>query len=427
MSYTVENLEKNMAKITIECPAEDFQAAIVKAYQKNKNKINIPGFRKGKAPLAMIEKMYGPEMFYEDAANAIIPEAYDKAAEESGLEIVSRPEIDVTQIKKGEAFIFTATVAVKPEVTLGQYEGIEVEKADVTVTDEDVENEIKKVLEQNAKTVEVTDRAVKDGDSTVIDFEGFVDGVAFDGGKGTDYPLTIGSGAFIPGFEDQIIGKNVNEEFDVNVTFPEEYQAKELAGKAAVFKVTVKSITEKVVEEASDEFASEVSECDTLAEYKEEIRKKLTETKEKAAANKKEEEAVNKAAENATIDIPQPMIESQKEQMAQDFAYRLQSQGLSIEQYFQFTGIDNKKFIDSMEPQAINRIRTRLTLEAIVKDKNIEATDEDLNEEFEAMAKQYNMEVDKVKEVLGSQSEIIKMDICVKKAAKLITDSAVEK
>ncbi len=427
MSYTVENLEKNMAKITIECPAEDFQAAIVKAYQKNKNKINIPGFRKGKAPLAMIEKMYGPEMFYEDAANAIIPEAYDKAAEESGLEIVSRPEIDVTQIKKGEAFIFTATVAVKPEVTLGQYEGIEVEKTDVTVTDEDVDNEIKKVLEQNAKTVEVTDRAVKDGDSTVIDFEGFVDGVAFDGGKGTDYPLTIGSGAFIPGFEEQIIGKNINEEFDVNVTFPEEYQAEELAGKAAVFKVTVKSITEKVVEEASDEFASEVSECDTLAEYKEEIRKKLTETKEKAAANKKEEEAVNKAAENATIDIPQPMIESQKEQMAQDFAYRLQSQGLSIEQYFQFTGIDNKKFIDSMEPQAINRIRTRLTLEAIVKDKNIEATDEDLNEEFEAMAKQYNMEVDKVKEVLGSQSETIKMDICVKKAAKLITDSAVEK
>ncbi len=427
MSYTVENLEKNMAKITIECPAEDFQAAIVKAYQKNKNKINIPGFRKGKAPLAMIEKMYGPEMFYEDAANSIIPEAYDKAAEESGLEIVSRPEIDVTQIKKGEAFIFTATVAVKPEVTLGQYEGIEVEKSDVTVTDEEVENEIKKVLEQNAKTVEVTDRAVKDGDSTVIDFEGFVDGVAFDGGKGTDYPLTIGSGAFIPGFEDQIIGKNLNEEFDVNVTFPEEYQAEELAGKAAVFKVTVKSITEKVVEEASDEFASEVSECDTLAEYKEEIRKKLTETKEKAAANKKEEDAVNKAAENATIDIPQPMIESQKEQMAQDFAYRLQSQGLSIEQYFQFTGIDNKKFIDSMEPQAINRIRTRLTLEAIVKEKNIEATDEDLNEEFEAMAKQYNMEVDKVKEVLGSQSETIKMDICVKKAAKLITDSAVEK
>lgn len=427
MSFKVENLEKSMAKITIECTAEDFDAAIVKAYQKNKGKLNIPGFRKGKAPLAMVEKLYGSEMFYEDAANSLIPDAYEKAAEESGLEIVSRPEIDVTQIKKGEAFIFTATVAVKPEVTLGQYKGVEVTKSDVEVTDEDVEAEVKKALEQNAKTVEVTDRAVENGDETVIDFEGFVDGVAFDGGKGTDYPLTIGSGAFIPGFEEQIVGKNIGEEFEVNVTFPEEYHSDDLAGKPAVFKCTVKSIKVKVVEEATDEFASEVSEFDTLAEYKEDIRKNLTETKEKQAKSKKEDEAVAKAAENAVIDIPQPMIESNKEQMAEEFSYRLQSQGLSLEQYFQFTGLDSKKFLESLEPQAINRIRTRLTLEAVVKAEGIEASEEDYEEEIAAMAKQYNMEVDKVKEVLGAQADTIKSDICVKKAAELIADAAVEK
>jgi trigger factor len=427
MSYQIEDLGKNMAKITIECPAEDFDAAIVKAYQKNKNKINVPGFRKGKAPLAMIEKMYGPEMFYEDAANDIIPGAYEKVADECEIDIVSRPEINVTNIKKGEAFIFTATVAVKPSVELGEYKGLEVPKTDVTVTDEEVEADIQKTLEQNAKKVEVTDRPVESGDATVIDFEGFVDGVAFDGGKGLDYPLTIGSGAFIPGFEDQIIGKNIGEEFDVNVTFPEDYQAENLKGKPAVFKVTVKSITKTVVGVADDEFADEVSEnCSTIAEYREEVRTKLADAKAKQAATKKEDEAVKKAANNATIDIPQPMIEAHKEQMANDFAYRLQSQGLSVEQYFQFTGLDGKKFLDTLEPQAITRIKTRLTLEAIADAEGIEASEDDLAEEFENMAKQYNMEVDKVKEALGEQTETIKDDIRVKKAAKLVTDAAVE-
>ncbi len=426
MSFKVENLEKNMAKLVIECPAADFDAAIAKAYQKNKNKMNVPGFRKGKAPLAMIEKLYGVEVFYEDAANELIPEAYAKAAEESGLDIVSRPEIDVTQVKKGEAFIFTATVAVKPEVTLGDYKGVEVTKVDISVSDEEVEAEVKKALEQNAKTVDVTDRAVEDGDQTVIDFEGFVDGIAFDGGKGTDYPLTIGSGSFIPGFEDQIIGKNIGEEFDVNVTFPEEYHSTELAGKPAVFKCTVKAIKVKVVEEATDEFASEVSEFDTLAEYKEDIKKNLAETKAKHAKTAKENEAVAKACENATIDIPQAMIEANKEQMAEEFGYRLQSQGLSMEQYFQFTGLDPKKFMETLEPQAIERIRTRLVLEAVVKAEGIEASEEDFDEEINAMAKQYNMEADKVKEILGAQAESLKTDICVRKAAELIADNAVE-
>ncbi|MBQ8280773.1 MAG: trigger factor [Lachnospiraceae bacterium] len=426
MSFKVENLEKSMAKITIECPAEDFEAAVVKAYQKNKSKMNVPGFRKGKAPLAMIEKMYGAEVFYEEAANIIMPDAYAKAAEESGLDIVSRPEIDVTQIKKGEAFIFTATVAVKPEVTLGDYKGVEVTKVEVEVTEEEVEAEVKKALEQNAKTVDVTDRAVENGDQTVIDFEGFVDGVAFDGGKGTDYPLTIGSGAFIPGFEDQIVGKNIGEEFDVNVTFPEEYHSEELAGKPAVFKCTVKSIKVKVVEEATDEFASEVSEFETLAEYKEDLKKNLMASKEKQAKSAKEDEAVAKAAENATIDIPQPMIESMKEQIAEEFSYRLQSQGLSLEQYFQFTGLDGKKFLETLEPQAIARIRTRLTLEAVVKAEGIEASDADFEEEIATMAKQYNMEADKVKEILGAQADSLKDDICVRKAAELIAEAAVE-
>ena len=426
MSFKVENLEKSMAKITIECPAEDFEAAVVKAYQKNKSKMNVPGFRKGKAPLAMIEKMYGAEVFYEEAANIIMPDAYAKAAEESGLDIVSRPEIDVTQIKKGEAFIFTATVAVKPEVTLGDYKGVEVTKVEVEVTEEEVEAEVKKALEQNAKTVDVTDRAVENGDQTVIDFEGFVDGVAFDGGKGTDYPLTIGSVALIPGFEDQIVGKNIGEEFDVNVTFPEEYHSEELAGKPAVFKCTVKSIKVKVVEEATDEFASEVSEFETLAEYKEDLKKNLMASKEKQAKSAKEDEAVAKAAENATIDIPQPMIESMKEQIAEEFSYRLQSQGLSLEQYFQFTGLDGKKFLETLEPQAIARIRTRLTLEAVVKAEGIEASDADFEEEIATMAKQYNMEADKVKEILGAQADSLKDDICVRKAAELIAEAAVE-
>ena len=426
MSCTVEKIEKSMAKLTIECPAEDFLAAYQRAYQKNKGKINIAGFRKGKAPLAMIEKMYGPEMFYEDAANDLIQSAYEKAYDEADIEIVSRPTIDVTQIKKGEPFIFTATVAVKPEVTLGEYKGVEVTAQDVTVTDEEVDAEVNKALEQNAKKIDITDRAVEKDDETVIDFEGFVDGVAFDGGKGTDYPLTIGSGAFIPGFEDQIIGKNIGEEFDVNVTFPEEYHSKELAGKPAVFKCTVKSIKKKVVEEASDEFASEVSEFDTLAEYKADIKKNLEESKKKQAEQAKEDEAVQKAAANSTIDIPKPMIDSQKDQMAQDFAYRLQAQGMNMEQYFQFTGFDRAKFYETMEPQAISRIRTRLTLEEVAKAENLEVTEEDMNKEYEEMAKQYNMEVEKVKEIFGDRDKELKADLLCKKAAKLIAENAKE-
>ena len=426
MSCTVEKLEKSMAKLTIECPAEDFLAAYQRAYQKNKGKINIAGFRKGKAPLAMIEKMYGPEMFYEDAANDLIQSAYEKAYDEADIEIVSRPTIDVTQIKKGEPFIFTATVAVKPEVTLGEYKGVEVTAQDVTVTDEEVDAEVNKALEQNAKKIDITDRAVEKDDETVIDFEGFVDGVAFDGGKGTDYPLTIGSGAFIPGFEDQIIGKNIGEEFDVNVTFPEEYHSKELAGKPAVFKCTVKSIKKKVVEEASDEFASEVSEFDTLAEYKADIKKNLEESKKKQAEQAKEDEAVQKAAANSTIDIPKPMIDSQKDQMAQDFAYRLQAQGMNMEQYFQFTGFDRAKFYETMEPQAISRIRTRLTLEEVAKAENLEVTEEDMNKEYEEMAKQYNMEVEKVKEIFGDRDKELKADLLCRKAAKLIAENAKE-
>lgn len=426
MSFTVEDLGKNMIKLTIECPAEDFEAAIEKAYQKNKNRINVPGFRKGKAPLSMIEKIYGAEMFYEDAANSLIPEAYEKAADECEQEIVSRPDIDVTNIKKGEKFVFTATVAIKPEVTLGTYKGVEVTKANIEVTDEEVEAEVNKSRELNAKKVDVTDRAIENGDETVIDFEGFVDGVAFDGGKGTDYPLVIGSGAFIPGFEDQIVGKNIGEEFDVNVTFPEEYHSDDLAGKPAVFKVTVKSATTKVLPEVDDAYVDETTEFSTVAEYKADVKKNLVAAKEKAAADTKENEAVEKAANNATIDIPQPMIDSQKEQIAEEFAYRLQSQGLSIEQYLQFTGMTQKQYIDTLEPQAIARIRTRLTLEAVAAAEGLVASDDEFEAEIAEMAKMYNMEVDKVKEILGSQAEQIKSDIVVKKAAKLLADNAVE-
>ena len=426
MSFTVEDLGKNMIKLTIECPAEEFEAAIEKAYHKNKNKINVPGFRKGKAPLSMIEKLYGPEMFYEDAANSLIPEAYEKAADECEQEIVSRPEIDVVNIKKGEKFVFTATVAVKPEVTLGTYKGVEVKKAVIEVTDEEVEADINRTREMNAKKVEVTDRAIENGDETVIDFEGFVDGVAFEGGKGTDYPLVIGSGAFIPGFEEQIIGKNIGEEFDVNVTFPEEYHAKELAGKPAVFKVTVKSATTKVLPELDDAYVDETTEFSTVAEYREDVKKNILAAKEKAAADAKENEAVEKAAANATIDIPQGMIEAQKQQVAEEFSYRLQSQGLTIEQYMQFTGMDQKKFLESLEPQAIARIRTRLTLEAVVAAEGIEATEEEFEAEIAEMGKMYNMDSDKVKEILGANAEQVKADIAVKKAAKLLADNAVE-
>jgi trigger factor len=427
MSLQVEKLEKNMVKLTIEATAEEFEVALEKAYQKNKGKMNIQGFRKGKAPRSIIEKMYGPSVFYEDAANLIIPEAYEKAAEESGLDIVSRPEIDVVQIEKGNSFIFTAEVAVKPEITLGDYKGIEIEKTVVEVTEEEIEAELNKVREQNSRTITVEDRAVADGDMTVIDFEGFVDGVPFEGGKGDDYALTIGSHSFIDTFEDQLIGKNIGEEVEVNVTFPEEYHAAELAGKPALFKVTVKEIKSKELPELNDDFAQDVSEFDTLDEYKADIKSTILDRKEKEAKTNKEDKIVDKIIENATMDIPEAMIETQVRQMADDFARRVQAQGLSVEQYFQFTGMDSAKLFEQMRPQALKRIQSRLVLEAIVKAESITISDEDVEKEYVTMAETYKMEVDKLKELVGEkEKEQIIMDMAVQKAVDLVFDAAVE-
>ena len=428
MSVQVENLEKNMAKLTIEVSAEEFDAAVDKAYQKSKNRINVPGFRKGKAPRAMIEKMYGAGIFYEEAANIIIPEAYEKAAEESGLDIVSQPEIDVTQIEKGKAFIFTAEVAVKPEVTLGEYKGIEVDKMDTEVSEEELNAELDRIREQNSRTIAVEDRAAQDGDMTVIDFEGFIDGVAFEGGKGEDYPLTLGSHSFIDTFEEQLVGKNIGEEVEVNVTFPENYQAEELAGKPAMFKVTIKEIKVKELPELNDDFAQDVSEFESLAEYKEDIKKNLTQRKEHQAKSAKEEAVVEKIIENATMDIPEPMIQGQVRQMADDFAQRIQSQGLTVEQYFQFTGMDRNKFIESLKPQALKRIQSRLVLEAVAKAENIVATEEDIEKEISDMAAMYQMEVDKLKTLIGDAERTqIANDMAVQKAVDFVTGAAVEK
>ncbi len=428
MGYQVEDLGKNMVKITIDVEAKKFEDAIQQAYQKSKNKINIQGFRKGKAPFAMVAKMYGVEMFYEDAANILIPDAYEEAAKGCGVEIVSRPEIDVTQIESGKDFIFTATVAKKPEVTLGEYKGLEVAKADLSVSDEEIEEEIKKAQEQNAREITIEDRPIAMGDTAVIDYEGFVDGVAFEGGKGTDHPLVIGSHSFIEGFEEGLIGKNVGEECDVEVTFPEQYHSAELAGKPAVFKCKVNAIKAKELPELDDEFAAEVSEFDTLAEYKEDVKKSLAEKKEKDAKTQKEDEAVAKAIENASMEIPEAMVEATSQQMAEDFAYRLQMQGMNIEQYFQFTGLNAKSFMEQMKPQAEKRISTRLVLEAIVKAEDIQVSAEELEEEMEKMAKQYNMELDKVKELLGEEEKKqLTQDLAVQKAVTLVAESAVEK
>ena len=427
MGYQIEDLGKNMIKLTIDCPAADFEDAIQKAYQKNKNKLNIQGFRKGKAPFAVVTKMYGKEMFYEEAANLLIPDAYEAAAKECGETLVSRPEIDVTQIESGKDFIFTATVAKKPEVTLGQYKGVTVDKVAVEVTDDEINEELKKTQEQNAREITIEDRPVQDGDTAVIDYEGFQDGVAFAGGKGENHPLVIGSHSFIEGFEEQLIGKNVGEECEVNVTFPEAYHAPELAGKPAVFKCKVNAIKAKELPELDDEFASEVSEFDTLAEYKEDIKKNLTEKKEKEAKTKKEDQAVEKAVANATMEIPEAMIQSTQEQMAEDFAYRLQSQGLKLEQYFQFTGLNQKTFLEQMKPQAEKRINTRLVLEAIVKAENITVSDEEIEEELKKMSEQYHMEIDKIKEYMGEENlKNMTLDLACGKAVTLVADSAVE-
>lgn len=427
MSLQVENLEKNMVKLTIEASAEEFEAALEKAYQKNKGKMNVQGFRKGKAPRAIIEKMYGSGVFYEDAANIVIPDAYEKAAEESKLDIVSRPEIDVIQIEKGKSFIFTAEVAVKPEVTLGQYKGIEVEKKSAEVTEEEINAELNKVREQNSRTITVDDRAVQSGDIAVIDYEGFVDGTPFEGGKGENYSLTIGSHSFIDTFEDQLIGKNIGEDVEVNVTFPAEYHATELANKPALFKVAIKEIKVKELPELDDDFAQDVSEFDTLADYQEDIKKHILEKKEKDVKRAKEDAVVEKIIENATMEIPDAMIETQTRQMADEFAQRLQMQGLTVEQYFQFTGMNVQKLLEEMKPQALQRIKTRLVLEAIVKAENITISDEDLEKEIADMASSYQMEVDKLKELISDkEKEQISLDIAVQKAVDVVYEAAVD-
>ena len=425
MSVQVEKLEKNMAKLTIEVSAAEFEKALEDAFLKNKNKISVPGFRKGKVPRQMVEKMYGPEIFYEDAANALIPDAYSKALDECEEDIVSSPEIDVTQIEKGKSFIFTATVALKPEVKLGKYKGVKVEAAEVPVTDEEVDAKIEKERENNARTIEVTDRPVKDGDMTVLDFEGFVDGVAFDGGKGENYPLTIGSGAFIPGFEEQLVGAEIGKEVEVNVTFPEDYQAEELKGKAAVFKCTIKEIKEKELPALDDEFASEVSEFDTLEEYKKDVKETLTIEKEKAAREAKEAAVIDAIIADSDMDIPEAMVTTQQKQMIDEFAQRMQMQGLSMEQYFQFTGATLDKMMEQVKPQAETRIKSRLVLEAVAAKEGIEATEEDYEEEIKTMAEVYQMEPDKIKEMLPEKSvKGIKEDIAVKKAAEFVVNNA---
>lgn len=427
MSYTVENLEKSMAKITITVDADAFEEAMVKSYNKNKKNISIQGFRKGKAPRKMVEKLYGPEVFYEDAANFAIPDAYEEAAKESGLEIVSRPEIDVVEIEKGKAFVFTATVAVKPEVTLGDYKGIEVEKKTVKVMAADVNAEIDKVREQNSRMITVENRGIKKDDTAVIDFEGFVDGEPFQGGKGEDYSLVIGSHSFIDTFEDQLVGKKAGEEVDVNVTFPEEYHEASLKGKPALFKVTVKEIKKKELPKLDDEFASEVSEFETLKEYKASVKKNLTERRKEEAKREKENEVVEKVVENITVELPEPMIDEQTQQMIQEFAGRLSSQGLSFDQYMQMTGMTADALMGQMKPEAEKRIRTRLALEAIVDAEKIKATAKDIDKEIENMANMYQMEVDKIKEMIGdAEKEQIGKDLAVQKAVDFVVKNAVE-
>ncbi len=428
MSLQVENLEHNMAKLTITVSAEEVEKALQAAYLKQRSKISLPGFRKGKVPRQMIEKMYGPEVFYDEAANHMISEAYGKAYDECELEIASQPTIDVVQLEKGKDFIFTAEVAVKPEVKLGEYKGLKVDKVSTRVMQKEVDEEIEKERERNARTVEVTDRAVQDKDIVTLDFEGFVDGVAFEGGKGENYPLTIGSGAFIPGFEEQLIGAEIDKETEVKVTFPEEYQAKELAGKEAVFKCTVHEIKAKELPELDDEFASEVSEeAETLEDYKAEVKSKIKERKENEGKEKKENQAVEQAVANAEIDLPAPMVDLQAKQMADDFARRIMQQGMSVEQYFQFTGLNEEKMMEELKPQAEKRIRTRLVLEAIVAAENIEVSDERLDEELQKMADSYQMEVEKLKEFMGeNEKKQMKEDIAVQDAVTLITEAAVE-
>ena len=485
MSLQVEQLEHNMAKLTIEVSAEELEGALQKAYQKQKSRINVPGFRKGKVPRQLIEKMYGPEIFYDDAANALIPEAYSKAYDESGLEIVSQPKIDVTQIEKGKPFIFTAEVATKPEVELGEYKGIEVPKYSNRVTQKEIDAKLEEeqlknartitvegrpvqdkdevVLDfegfvdgeafeggkgenypltigsgsfipgfeeqlKNARTITVEGRPVQDKDEVVLDFEGFVDGEAFEGGKGENYPLTIGSGSFIPGFEEQLIGAEPEKEVEVKVTFPEDYHAEDLKGKEAVFKCTVHEIKAKELPELDDEFASEVSEFDTLDELKTDIKAKIKEQKVNDGKRAQEDAAVDAIIESAKMDLPEAMVDTQARQMLDEFAQRMQQQGLTLDQYMQFTGMTADKMMDELRPQAEKRIKTRLVLEAIAKAENIEITDEKLDEEIAKMAEAYQMEADKLKSFMGDkEKEQMKQDMAVQEAITFVVDNAVEK
>ncbi len=427
MSVSVEKKEKNMAVLTIEVAAEKFADAVEKAYQKQKGSITLPGFRKGKAPRKMIEKMYGKGVFYEEAANTVLQETYDDAAKESGEDIVSRPQIDVTQMEEGKPFIYTATVALKPEVTLGQYKGVEVPKKEITVSEEEITAEVDRERNQNARDIDVDDRPVKDGDHIRLDFDGSVDGEAFEGGKASDFDLTVGSGSFIPGFEEQIVGKNIGEEFDVNVTFPEDYHEESLKGKAAVFKCKVNSISERQVPELNDDFVQDVSEFDTVDEYRADVEKKIRERKENAAKAEKETAAVKAAVANASVDIPDAMIQEQAERMVEEFAQQMQSQGLTIQQYMQFTGLDSQKMLDQMKPQAIERIKNSLLLEAVAKAENIEISEERLDEEISKMADAYKMEKDKLYDLMGEESKKqMKEDLAVQEAVKLIAEAAVE-
>ena len=427
MSVKVEKLENSMAKLTIEVSYEEFDKAVNAVYNREKGRITLPGFRKGKAPRKMIEQVYGYGVFYEDAANDVINAEYPKAARECGENIVSNPSIGIEQIGQDKPFIFTAEVALKPPVKLGMYVGVEYDPVEITVTDEEIDAEINREREKNASQVEVTDRPVQDKDQIKLDFEGFVDGVPFEGGKGEDYPLTIGSGAFIPGFEDQLIGKSIGEECEVNVTFPENYGSADLAGKDATFKCTVKSIQEKKLPELNDEFADEVSEFSTLAEYREDVKKTLTERKENTAKQAKEDQVVDAVVADSNIEIPAPMLETQQEQLVNEFAQRLQMQGLAMDQYLQYTGSTREDMIESMKPQAEKRIRTRLTLEEIAKAENIEISDEEYEVEVARMAEQYHLEADRIREIMEPQKETMIEDLAVQKAVTFVTDKAVAK
>lgn len=428
MSVKVEKLEKNMAKLTIEVPAEEMEKATEAAYQKNKNSMSVPGFRKGKVPRAMIEKMYGKGVFLEEAANSVIPGAYEKAYDECGEDIVSSPEIDVVTLEPGQTFVFTATVALKPQVTLGKYKGVKIDKVETEVTEEEVNAVIERERENNSRTKSVEGRPIKDKDTAVIDYEGFVDGNAFEGGKGENYDLVIGSHSFIDTFEEQLIGKNAGEEVEVNVTFPEEYHAKELAGKPAVFKVTIKDIKEKELPELDDEFAAEVSEFDTLDEYKADVRKNLAEKKEADAKNQKEMAAIEAVIADAAMEIPDAYVQTVQRQMVDEFAQRIQMQGLSMEQYLKLTGSNIAMMEEQIKPQALKRIQSRLVLEAVVEAEKIETSEEDFEKEAARLAEAYKMETDQVKEMIGEKGkEEIMKDLAVTKAAEFVTENAKEK